>query len=141
MKAIHAGLAFAASAVLAAPVFAQSLVCDTANNLCAPSTAILGAGPVTSSSGAAITSGTGVVVTPGVPSAIAVAPSSNVAAVLPSGQLLPGGTMVQSSTTVLGGPPAVVTGPASTTVVTRYWVNVPAGVESRADFQRWMHLR
>jgi len=26
-------------------------------------------------------------------------------------------------------------------VVTNYWVNVPAGVEHRADFQRWMRLK
>jgi len=27
------------------------------------------------------------------------------------------------------------------TTVTRYWANVPAGVERDADFQRWQRLR
>jgi hypothetical protein len=60
---------------------------------------------------------------------------------MPSTHLLPGGANVQaSSTTVLGGP----AGPGvsgTQTVVTRYWVNVPANVERRADFQRWKSLK
>lgn len=128
MKVIHAGLALAASAVLAAPVFAQNLVCDMSTHLCAPSTSILGAGPVMSSSGTAITSGTGVLVTPGAPSTVTVMPSNEI--------------VVVPSTTVLGAGPAMVTAPSGTTmVVERHWVNVPAGVENRADFQRWMRLK
>ena len=118
MKVLHAAL-LAASAAFAAPVFAQNLVCDTSTHLCSPATSILGAGPVMSSSGSAITSGTGILVTPGVPGAVAVMPS----------------------TTVLGAGPAIVTAPAGNMVVERHWINVPAGVENRADFQRWMRLR
>jgi hypothetical protein len=29
----------------------------------------------------------------------------------------------------------------SQTIVTSYWVNVPANVTSRADFQRWLQLK
>lgn len=54
--------------------------------------------------------------------------------------LLPGGVMSpMNSTTVLGGPAANTSG--SKTVVTNYWVNVPAHVERRGDFQRWTHLK
>lgn len=100
-------------------------------------------GAVTSSSGASVSSGTGMVVTPGAPStSVAVIPSTSVTVpAVPGNHLLPGAATVQaSSTTVLGGPAAPgVSG--SQTVVTRYWVNVPANVTSRADFQRWMALR
>lgn len=112
--------AVAAATVLAAPAFAQAYV--------------------SSSTGASVSSGTGVLVTPGAPSAtVTVTPAATVSVVQP--HILPGASMVQySSTTVLGGPPAV--GVASTqTVVTKYWANVPAGVERRADFQRWMALK
>jgi hypothetical protein len=55
-----------------------------------------------------------------------------------SPHLLPGGSMVQhsSKTTTMGA------GPGSTqTVTTTYWANVPAGVEGRRDFKRWMALK
>lgn len=78
--------------------------------------------------------------TPGGASAsVTVTPSTSVA-VETAPHLLPGGVMApMASTTVLGGPAANVSG--SQTVVTRYWVNVPAHVERRADFQRWQHLK
>lgn len=116
MKARYALFAVAAAAVLSAPAFAQS--------------------SVTSSTGASVSSGTGLVVTPSLPSAsVVVAPAANVA-VAPA-HLLPGATMVQgSSTTIMGSGPV-----ATTTVVTNYWANVPAGFERRSDVQRWMSLR
>lgn len=116
MKNKYAALAVAAAAVLAAPAFAQS--------------------SVTSSGGASVSSGTGVVVTPSLPSAsVTVAPATHVTASGP--HLLPGATLVQSgSTTVMGSGPV-----ATTTVVTNYWANVPAGFERRGDVQRWMALK
>jgi hypothetical protein len=116
----HAALALAIAAVVCAPAFAD--------------------GAVTSSTGASVSSGTGVTVTPGAPSAsVAVTPSTTTVAA-PSQRMLPGGTMVQqSSTTTMGGPAGEVSG--SQTIVTRYWANVPAGAERRADFQRWQRLR
>jgi hypothetical protein len=42
--------------------------------------------------------------------------------------------------TVLGAAPAGTT-VRQTTIVSRHWVNVPANVEARGDFQRWMALR
>jgi hypothetical protein len=116
MKASYAAFALAAAAVLSVPAFAQS--------------------SVTSSTGASVSSGTGVVVTPSLPGpSVSVAPASTIAA--PSPHLLPGATLVQgSSTTVMGSGPV-----ATTTVVTNYWANVPAGFERRSDVQRWMSLR
>lgn len=116
MKAKYAAFALAAAGVLAAPAFAQS--------------------SVTSSTGASVSSGTGIVVTPSLPSAsVAVIPAATVA--VPSAHLLPGATLVQSnSTTVMGAGPA-----GSHTIVTRYWTNVPAGFERRADVQRWLSLK
>lgn len=72
--------------------------------------------------------GTAVVAAP-MTTPVAVAPAT-----LPQPHLLPGGTMVQagSSTTVMGN---------STTTTTRYWANVPAGVERDSDFQRWSRLK
>ena len=143
MNRKHA-LAVAAAALLAVPAFAQSSSCTLDNNLqmTCPSTTILGAGPaVTSSSGTVVQSGTGLVVTPGAPSSsVVLAPAGSVV-LAPSSHLLPGAAQVQShQTTVLGGPAAGgIT--SSKTVVTNYWVNVPAGVEHRADFQRWMRLK
>jgi hypothetical protein len=99
-------------------------------------------GGVTSSSGQGVTSGTGMAVTPGAAStSVAVTPSTASAVpAMPAGRMLPGAATVQaSSTTVLGGP----AGPGvsgTQTVVTRYWVNVPANVTGRRDFQRWMAL-
>jgi hypothetical protein len=111
MKLIHAGWAVAAL-VLSAPAFAQTAV--------------------QSSTGATVSSGTGVVVTPGVPSAVVTAPATTVV-VAPSASLH-GATVAQVGTT------ETVNG-NTRTVVTRYWVNVPAGVERDADFQRWQRLR
>ena len=100
-----------AALVLSAPVFAQ--------------TAVQSAGGLT------VSSGTGVVVTPGVSTSVA-APATTVAVVphaTRSGAVLaPAGT----SETVNGN---------SKTIVTRYWVNVPAGVDRDPEFQRWMRLR
>jgi hypothetical protein len=142
MNRKHA-LAVAAAAFLAVPAFAQSSSCTLDSNLqmTCPSTTILGAGPaVTSSSGTVVQSGTGLAVTPGAPSSTVVAPTGSVV-LAPSSHLLPGAAQVQShQTTVLGGPaPGGIA--SSKTVVTTYWVNVPAGVEHRADFQRWMRLK
>lgn len=109
----------AAAAVLAASAFAQS--------------------SVTSSSGIGVNSGTGVPVTPGAPSAtVTVMPSTSVA--VPNHALLPGGAMVQhSSTTVLGGPSGDVAG--TKTVINSYWANVPADVTRDGNFQRWQQLK
>ena len=108
-----------AAALLAASAFAQSTV--------------------TSSTGATVSSGTGVAVTPGAPSAsVTVTPSTSVA--VPSAHMLPGGAMVQSSsTTVLGGPSGDVSG--TKTEVNTYWVNVPANAPNRYDFQSWQSLK
>jgi hypothetical protein len=158
MKPTHAALAVAAAALLGAPAFAQGSSCtvssDNLRTTCVETT-ILGAGPVMSSNGSVISSGTGVVVTPGAPATIAVAPAPAIAvapgatvAVMPADlvavpgtRVLPGAARVEASqTTVLGGPAAPgVT--SSKTIVTNYWVNVPAGVERRADFQRWLSLK
>jgi hypothetical protein len=96
-------------------------------------------GSVTSSSGASVNSGSGVTVTPGVPSAtVEVMPHTSVA--VPSQHLLPGGAMVQSSsTTVLGGPSGNAAG--TKTEVTTYWANVPADVQRDGNFQRWQQLK
>jgi hypothetical protein len=116
MKKTYAALAVAAAAAFAAPAFAQ--------------------GSVTSSTGASVSSGTGVVVTPSLPAAsVTVAPAAHVTASGP--HLLPGATLVQSSSTTTMG-----SGPVATqTVVTNYWANVPAGFERRGDVQRWMSLK
>ncbi|NNU44136.1 hypothetical protein [Ramlibacter montanisoli] len=83
---------------------------------------------VTSSTGASVSSGTGVVVTPSLPAASVTATGPH---------LLSGATLVQSSsTTVMGSGPG-----ATTTVVTNYWANVPAGFERRGDVQRWLSLK
>jgi cobalamin synthase len=109
----------AAAAMLAASAFAQS--------------------SVTSSSGASVNSSAGVTVTPGVPTAsVTVTPSTSVA--VASHPLLPGGAMVQSSsTTILGGPSGDVAG--TKTEVNTYWANVPADAQRDGNFQRWQRLR
>jgi hypothetical protein len=111
--------AVALAAAVSAPAFAQS--------------------SVSSSSGVTVNSGTGVIVTPGVPSAsVTVIPSTRDA--IPTHPLLPGGAMVQhSSTTVLGGPSGDVSG--SKSVITNYWANVPGDAQQRGDFHRWQQLR
>jgi hypothetical protein len=48
--------------------------------------------------------------------------------------LIPGAVQVQAGTS------ESVNG-NSRTVITRYWANVPAGVERDADFQRWTRLK
>jgi hypothetical protein len=97
--------------VLSAPAFAQT--------------------HVQSAGGVAVSSGTGVVVTPGVPAGSAT--SATTVAVMPSATL-PGAVVAQSST-------AEAVSGNQRTVTTRYWVNVPAGVERDAEFQRWQRLR
>jgi hypothetical protein len=95
---------------------------------------------VNSSSGASVSSGTGVVVTPGVPSASVTVTPSTVSTGMPNHHLLPGGTMVQSSsTTVLGGPAPGISG--SKTEITTYWANVPADAARDGNFQRWQQLK
>jgi hypothetical protein len=117
MKVQRAGLALVAvAAILSLPALADSAV--------------------SSSTGVAVSSGTGLPV--GSSASVTVIPST--ASAIPSAHLMPGGAMVQrSSTTVLGGPAGDVSG--SKTVVTDYWVNVPAGAERRDDFQRWQSLK
>lgn len=109
----------AAAALLAGSAFAQATV--------------------TNSTGITVNSGTGVVVTPGAPSAtVTVTPSTSV--VVPSHHLLPGGAMVQrSSTTVLGGPSGDVAG--TKTEINTYWANVPADAARDGNFQRWQSLK
>jgi hypothetical protein len=96
-------------------------------------------GAVSSGTGNTVSTGTGGIVAPASANAsVAVMPSTAVA--IPSAHLMPGGTMVQrDSTTVLGGPAGDVSG--TKTVVTHYWVNVPAGVQNRGDFQNWQRLK
>ncbi|MBC5786305.1 hypothetical protein H8N03_25430 [Ramlibacter sp. USB13] len=109
----------AAACMLAASAFAQS--------------------NVSSSTGVTVTSGTGVVVTPGAPSASVTVMPSTVSTVTDHA-LLPGGAMVQrSSTTVLGGPAPGVSG--TKTEITTYWANVPADASRDASFQRWQRLK
>lgn len=112
MKLTHAGWAVAAL-VLSAPAFAQTTV--------------------QSSTGAMVSSGTGVVVTPGVPAAAVVTAPATTVVVAPSASIH-GATVAQIGTT------ESVNG-NTRTVVTRYWVNVPAGVERDAEFQRWQRLK
>lgn len=141
------------AAVLASPVLAQDSNSatpgstggpQTGSSTTAPATISRGSslpsGVVSSGTGSAVSSGTGLAVTPSMSgAAVAVTPSS--ALPHPNAHLLPGGTMVQAnSTTTMGGP----SGPGvsgTRTVVTHYWVNVPANVEGRSDFRRWMNLR
>jgi hypothetical protein len=118
----------------------QSLVVALAALACA--SAFAEGGMVSSSSGTSVSSGTGVIVGQGAPSSsVTVLPStSTTVATIPGNRVLPGAATVQASqTTVLGGPGPGISG--SQTVVTNYWVNVPANAENRADFQRWMHLK
>ena len=116
----------------------QSLVLALAAVACA--SALAEGGAVTSSSSTTVTSGTGVIVGQGAPSTTVIVDPAATVAVLPGSRVLPGAAQVQASqTTVMGGPAPGVT--SSQTVVTRYWVNVPAGVEHRSDFQRWTHLK
>lgn len=128
MNKQRAALILALASLACAPAFAEGARVGT-----------VGSTTVTTSSGATVQSNSGVLVTPGVPSAaVTVLPAAT--AVVPSELLLPGGAAVQaSSTTVLGGPSGNVS--SSKTVVTNYWINVPANVEGRADFRRWQSLR
>jgi hypothetical protein len=48
--------------------------------------------------------------------------------------LSPGPIAISSDTTILGAP-------ASTVTYTHEYIHVPANVESRPDFQRWLRLR
>jgi hypothetical protein len=84
---------------------------------------------VTTSTGASVSSASGLTVTPGMPTAA-----------VETHRLLPGGAMVQrSSTTVLGGPSADAV--ATRTQVSTYWANVPANAPARHDFRRWQALK
>lgn len=120
MQTRQLGWAVAALVLFSAPAFAQAVV--------QPATGAV----VTAGTGAVVTSGTGVIVTPGVPAGTVVAPGTTVAVVpaatVSGAVLVPAGT----SETVAGN---------SKTIVTRYWVNVPPGVERDPEFQRWMRLR
>lgn len=140
MKMQHAGWA-AAALVLSAPVFAQT--------------------GVQSGTGVGVTSGTGVTVTPGVPATTVTAPAAPAATVVtpaPAAATVTPGvstTVVTPATTMTVAPPqATISGATvaqagtsetvsgnTKTIITRYWVNVPAGVERDADFQRWMRLK
>jgi hypothetical protein len=88
---------------------------------------------VQSSSGVTVSSGTGVVVTPGVSTSTTVTTSAPVVSTLPAPRYS-GAVMAQAGTS------ESVSGTTRTTV-TRYWANVPAGVERDADFQRWQRLK
>lgn len=98
-------------AACAAPAFAQ--------------TAVNAAG------GLVVTSGTGVAVTPGVPYGAA-GPATLVSA-LPTATLHGGGIVAAGSSESMSG--------NTRTTTTRYWVNVPTGVETDVGFQRWQRLR
>jgi hypothetical protein len=117
MKVQRAGLAVVAvAAFLSLPVLAEG---------------------VSTGTGGTVSSGTGLTVAPATAS-VTVIPSTSSA--IPTGHLMPGGAMVQrSSTTVLGGPAGDVSG--SQTIVTNYWVNVPPSAEHRSDFRRWQSLK
>jgi hypothetical protein len=113
-------IAFLAAAVaLAAPVFAQTAATVAATS---GSPVVIMEGPATSRPihGAVIAQTGPMVLCQG-----AACPAPAVA--------------MAPSTTVLGGPPAVVTGTPETVVVTHYW-NVPPNIGSRADFRRWQRL-
>ena len=101
-----------------------------AATFCVP--AVFAQTAVQSGTGATVSSGTGVVVTPGAPGAAVAVPTHTVG-VMPSATVS-GGVVAQAGTT------ESVNG-NTRTVVTRYWVNVPAGVERDAEFQRWQRLR
>ena len=117
MKVQRAGLAVVAvAAFLSLPVLAEG---------------------VSTGTGGTVSSGTGLTVAPATAS-VTVIPSTSSA--IPTGHLMPGGAMVQrSSTTVLGGPAGDASGTQS--IVTDYWVNVPSGAERRDDFRRWQSLK
>ncbi len=89
---------------------------------------------VQSSSGATVSSGTGVAVMPATASSTTtVTTSAPTVSTLPSPRYS-GAVMAQAGTS------ESVSGNTRTTV-TRYWANVPAGVERDADFQRWQRLK
>lgn len=96
---------------------------------------------VQSSTGATVTSGTGIAVTPGVPSSMVLAPgvAGPVIAPVATVAVLPSPT-IHGAAVVPAGTQQVVAGPTQT-IVTRYWVNVPPGVENDPEFQRWQRLR
>lgn len=106
----------------------------------ASTTAFAEGNKISSSSGDSVSSGTGLVVGQGAPSSSVIVTPASTVAIAPGTRMLPGAAQVQASqTTVMGGPAPGVK--STTTVTTNYWVNVPAGVERRGDFQRWTHLR
>jgi hypothetical protein len=107
----------AAAAVLAAPaVFAQTVISSSGP-------VILAGPPISRPLPGAVIAEAPLLVSPGV---VAVAPST--CATLPC------------STSVLGGPAAVVTTTAPAMSMATYYWNVPANIQHRADFQRWQRL-
>lgn len=52
----------------------------------------------------------------------------------------PGAVAIVPSTSVLGGPPAVVTTAVPQATIVRHYWNVPADIGNRMDFQRWQRL-
>lgn len=89
---------------------------------------------VQSSTGVTVSSGTGLAVTPGVASSTTVTTTSAPVALTLPAPRYSGAVMAQAGST------ESVSGNTRTTV-TRYWANVPAGVERDADFQRWQRLK
>jgi len=104
--------AVAAAAVLSVSAFAETTTTTIQSQ----------SSTVTSSTGIPVTSGTGIGVTPGVPIA--------------STAIIPGAVISSSGTTTVMG-----SAPGSTTTITRYWVNVPVGVENDPSFRRWQNLK
>jgi hypothetical protein len=88
---------------------------------------------VQSSTQIPVTSGTGVAVTPGVMSSTSTVTTAPAVASMPASRYY-GATTVQYATS------ESVSG-NQRTVVTKYWANVPAGVERDANFQRWQRLK
>lgn len=108
------------------------------------STTIMGAPPAVAMTSAPVVASAPIASTTvlGGPPSVMVAPSAPVAvAPAPSVTLTPVAPVSSApvaSTTVLGGPGAMTS--TTHTVITRYWVNVPANVMERADFRRWRRL-
>jgi hypothetical protein len=89
---------------------------------------------VQSSTNIPVTSGTGVAVTPGVVSSTTVVTAAPVVVSTLPAPRYSGAVMAQA------GSSEVVSGDTKT-VTTRYWANVPSGVELNDEFQRWQRLK
>ncbi len=120
MKRIPAALAFSLAAVLSVSAFAESPAGDSP-----------GAGPGNIAMGRSGAQPPWAV-TPDSAMSGAVAASSAGMRAADAGPML----ARAPSTVILGSPPS-----SSTTVVTQTYWNVPANVQSRSDFQRWLRLR